>query len=256
MQCKEDELDDSINDVNNNIQTNYDADSELEEEFNSVETCECSNKNKNQIALRHSDSFTTPIKGDRTARTASVYFTYDPLLINFNTIEKSIIKRRKVTIEDRYEIHSDLLACNDVRMYSVDLGSPRGSHISSVRRAFDSASIQNKNPSDQFTPLLVSKLGKQPPSLESKQKFAIFISGNSHSSPFSSSSIMYLENETFAENRARNRMYSQAKARLDELDELSREKTAPAPNCIQNLFLVFESIKSAICRKLFKTAPN
>ena len=153
---------------------------------------------------------------------ASFYFSFNPLACHFNTIEKSLMKRRVASQDE---------SLDDLKLYSVELDSPvkknpaRTSHISE-------------------TPLLISKLNRDQIRINRvSREFSILI-GNAESSNSGTSfeisflnnhnSILYIDQDFFENN-------SQTVTLANEIEQAG---LAPpnAPNCIQSIVLMIKSI--------------
>jgi len=155
---------------------------------------------------------------------ASCYFSFNPLACHFNTIEKSLMKRRVETQDE---------SLDDLKLYSVELDSP-----------------VKKNPvrTNQIseTPLLISKLNRDQIRINRvSREFSILIgnaenpnSGTSFEISFlnNTNSILYIDQDFF-ENNSQNVTQIQA-------NEIERAGLAPpnAPNCIQSIVLMIKSI--------------
>lgn len=226
--------------------------------------------------LKNEQIYETPTENQLGHKTASIYFSYNPLAFNFNTVEASESEKKRSIKEDssqnkkeetfvlnNYKPNSDpkQIISPNLKLYSIDLSSPVSSK---ARKAHDLIKYNKNNnyyyikkselrslplPNQTLTPLLITNLNKHNLNLENSGPVSIKpipitdeLTKSTKSSVFSCNTIPCLYDDDL--NRLLRNEFN-----LHVLDDSKCDEymdNSKCQNCIQNLFSILKTITSSI----------
>lgn len=228
---------------------------------------------QNQVSLRgRTDTCKTPSAGE----SASIYFNSNPIIVNFNSIERRLARKRELNVANRegsFIIYKNLgsaasyVNTPNVKLYSIDLNTPAPTGNSNTQctnykdhnyyyiRKTEMRSLTLSNQSS--TPLLIKNLNNKNLKMEQitegklvvdKKDTANYLNPEAFlmKPAYSYSSIPYIDQEEL--DKLFKNEYNLHVINLNQLDDENPQdpKSYKCQNCIENLFFVFKSVTSSI----------